>query len=245
MSPEQQPPPGRSSWNFLSIVVVVVLFAGLGVLLLRPLVQTVGHRPMPPCRRNLQQIGLTLHNFHEDYGAFPPAYVAAENGKPLYSWRVLILPYLNAQELYDRFDLSQSWDSPANLPLLKQMPDVFRCPTDEDSRVTETSYAGIFGPNCVFRGAEPVKFEDITDGMSNTLMVGESAGRRIPWTKPEDIDVSKQATINQESGFRGSHESGAYFMFVDGSLRFIDKHTSQETLMNLFERNDGNPLEEF
>src|SRR5207244_4506816 len=46
------------------------------------------------CVNNLKQIGLALQNYHDDFGCFPPAYIADENGRPMHSWRVLILPYI-------------------------------------------------------------------------------------------------------------------------------------------------------
>src|SRR5688572_33251458 len=48
---------------------------------------------------------------------FPPAYVADSNGTPMHSWRVLILPYIEANHIYDRYDQTQPWDSATNRQL--------------------------------------------------------------------------------------------------------------------------------
>ena len=81
------------------------------------------------CKNNLKMIGLALQNYHDMYRSFPPAFVADENGKPMYSWRVLLLPHLEHAPLYKKYDLSQPWDSPANKAVLDNMPDVFACPS--------------------------------------------------------------------------------------------------------------------
>ena len=190
------------------------------------------------CKNNLKQIGLALHNYNEVFGSFPPAFVADENGKPMYSWRVLILPYLDHQPLYEQYDLSQPWDSPANKEVLDNMPPVFGCPSSPIGNTT--NYAGVFGPNCVFTGAEVIKLRDITDGASNTLIVGEVESSDIPWTKPEDIDITKHPGLSDPAGFNSSHVGGAHFLLCDGQVRFVSEQIKQETLQNLFIRNDGN-----
>ena len=199
------------------------------------------------CKNNLKQIGLALHNYHDTYKAFPPAFVADEQGKPMHSWRVLILPFLEEQFLYESYDFSQPWDSPANQHVLNTMPTVFRCPSDPiaDSSQTTTNYAGVFGPNCIFQGADSVMIRDILDGTSNTLMVGEASGAGIPWTKPEDIEVARHPTLGDVSGFSSRHPGGAHFILVDGSVRFITLSIDHRTLQNLFTRDDGNAIGEF
>ena len=74
---------------------------------------------------NLKQIGLALSNYRQDHGRFPPAVVYSPDCRPLYSWRVLILPYLEQKALYDKFDLNEPWDSPHNHELLAQRPSVY------------------------------------------------------------------------------------------------------------------------
>src|SRR4051794_6845264 len=54
------------------------------------------------CSNHLKQIGLALQNYHDDYGTLPPAYIADSTGKPIHSWRVLLLPYIEQKLLYDK-----------------------------------------------------------------------------------------------------------------------------------------------
>ena len=196
------------------------------------------------CKNNLKAIGLALQVYHDRYSAFPPAYIPDENGKPMHSWRVLILPFVDEQALYDQYKMSESWDSPANRHVLENMPDVFRCPSDA-SEGTTTNYAAPFGPNCVFRGAEPVRLRDIIDGTSNTIVVGEVSGAGIPWTKPADIDVSNVTQLGTSNGFSSQHVGGCQFAFADGSTRFISNGINPRTLMSLFTLAGSEPIGRF
>src|SRR5260370_27351325 len=76
----------------------------------------------------LHQISNAMHNYVKDHGDLPPAVAYDKDGKPLYSWRVLLLPYLKEQSLYAQFKLDEPWDSPNNRPLLAKMPQVYMPP---------------------------------------------------------------------------------------------------------------------
>ncbi|MBT6157135.1 MAG: DUF1559 domain-containing protein [Planctomycetaceae bacterium] len=195
------------------------------------------------CKNNLKQIGLALHNYHDEFRSFPPAFVADENGTPMHSWRVLLLPYLDHQKLYDQYDLSQPWDSPANQAVLNNMPAIFACPSGTPGNTT--NYAGVFGADCIFTGAEVTKVADCKDGLSNTLVVGEVDGSAIPWTKPEDIDISKYPDLSDPAGFHSSHTGGMHFLLADGSVRFVSEQINPQTLKALFTRDGEEIVGEF
>ena len=186
-----------------------------------------------------------MHNYHDVYGSFPPAFIPDENGKPMHSWRVLILPYLDQQALYDQYDFDQPWDSPANQMVTNNMPRIYGCPSNPNTNGNTTHYAAVFGPNCVFTGAEGTKMRDITDGTSNTLLVGEVEGSSIPWTKPEDIDITLHPTLTDPAGFHSHHTGGSQFLIADGAVRFVSENINQQTLQNLFTRDDGNNVGAF
>ena len=69
-----------------------------------------------------------MHNYHDTYGTFPPAATTDGADKPLLSWRVAILPFLEQQPLYEQFHLDEPWDSPHNKTLIEQMPQVYAIP---------------------------------------------------------------------------------------------------------------------
>jgi prepilin-type processing-associated H-X9-DG protein len=210
---------------------------------------------------NLKQIGLALHNFHATFNAFPPAVIHGPDGKPWHSWRVLILPYIEHTDLYNAYDFSQPWDSPKNEALLDKMPDVYRDPIHGDTKEPYTHYAALVGPKAVFRpgGAkqtDPLKpplaggvgIQTITDGTSNTVVIGSvEPGRKIPWTKPEDIDVGPAFKgFGQPGGIAAPYSfhgpgggKAAPFLFCDGSVRVIAKTMHPRILEALMTCADG------
>jgi prepilin-type processing-associated H-X9-DG protein len=236
----------KSSGAPVVLIVVGVVFGlfvicgGVGLALLLPAVQQAREAARrSQCKNNLKQIGLALHIYHEQFGSFPPAYVADASGKPMHSWRVLILPFIDQQGLYNEYKFSEPWDGPNNSRLLSRMPPIYGCVSDPHAvGNTNTSYAAVFGPQCVFRGIEPVKIMDITDGASNTLIVAEASKAGIPWMKPEDIDVAKHPSIGDDSGFSSYHIGGVNALMCDGSVRFVPQSIDPQTLKALFTR-DG------
>ncbi len=117
------------------------------------------------CKNSLKAIAIALHNCHDVWSCFPPPFVADERGRPLHSWRVLILPYFEFDDfrpLYDAYDFSEPWDGPHNLSLGDRMPPVYRCPADEPDRegAPSTSYVAIVGPHTCWSAGAHVTFAD-------------------------------------------------------------------------------------
>ena len=185
---------------------------------------------------NLKQIILALENYESANARFPAAYIGPL-GTPLLSWRVAILPYLGYSTLFNQFDLTKPWNDPANLPLLSQMPAVFRSPLDSPSS-TRTNYIGATDPNSMFPGAPGVTLISVSDGTSNTIFVGESSGSNIPWTKPEDLAVGSCPTLG-DGGFSSFVSGAVPFAFVDGNVRFLPNTIDCNALRGLLLRNDG------
>lgn len=182
---------------------------------------------------NLKQIVLALHNYHDQYRAFPPAGGGDVPGTQL-SWRVRILPMLDQQALYEQFHLDEPWDSEHNRPLVEKMPDVYRSPND-DLPPGETPYQAVTGPNTAFD--DPMvgrAIRDFIDGTSNTILVVE-ADQGVIWTKPEDWE------LDPASPFRGLGKMrplGFLAGFADGHAAFIDNDTDPATVKALMTR-DG------
>ncbi len=104
------------------------------------------------CTNNLKQIALAMHNYHARHNTFPPAYNKSPDGKPLLSWRVQILPFLDQKALYDEFHQDEPWDSPHNKTLISRMPVVYSCPSGSrtPAREGKTSYLTPRGPATIF-----------------------------------------------------------------------------------------------
>jgi type II secretory pathway pseudopilin PulG len=118
----------KRKFRFIELLAVLSII-GILVALLLPAVRTA--RPAAlrmQCTNNLKQIALALRNYESAFEALPPAYTVDSEGKPLHSWRTLILPYLERKQLYESIDLSKPWNDPANAAALKTGISEFRCP---------------------------------------------------------------------------------------------------------------------
>ncbi len=223
------------------------------------------------CNCNLKGLGLALHNYHNANGCFPPAYLTDDKGHPMHSWWVLILLTSIRAELYAKYKFDEPWDGANNIRLLEEIPPVYKCPshcpparkitgltphsvflacstlgTVSGSKQPQcTNYAAVLGKDCVFRGAVPVTLEDITDGISNTFVIGEVTDSDILWTKPEDVDVAKHPRIGDRKGFSSDHDGGAHFAMADGRVRFVLSTTPQETIDALYTRAGGEPVGDY
>ncbi len=219
---------------------------GVLVALLLPAVQQVREAArMSQCKNNLKQIGLALHNYHDTYGAFPPAYTVDEQGRPLPNWRVFLLPFLDEPILAQQIDMTQPWDSPTNARFHSQMPRVFACPSTAQPSSTQTHYVGVVGPNCILSTGQPRKIRDITDGLSNTLAVGETQSA-VSWMEPRDVPIESLTKIGAPNGFSGVHASGRFLnvLIGDGVVRRIsvDANVSLQALGTI---NGGEQIGDF
>ncbi|MCC6492176.1 MAG: DUF1559 domain-containing protein [Pirellulales bacterium] len=183
---------------------------------------------------DLKQIMLGILNY-ESATKHLPTDLYSEDGKPLLSWRVAILPYLEQPELYRQFKLDEPWDSPANRKLMANMPDVYRSGADRKES-DKTRYLAFSGPDALFRGQEPIQIRQIEDGTSQTLAVVRVApGAAVEWTKPADLRFDPQQP------FAGLETPEGFFLtaFCDGSVRRLSLAIGEETLRRLVNRHDG------
>jgi RNA polymerase sigma factor (sigma-70 family) len=171
---------------------------------------------------NLKQIGLAMHNYHDQEKNFPAHAIYSKDGKtPLLSWRVAILPYIDQQALYNEFKLDEPWDSKHNKKLIAKMPMIYKMPGDgkaKEAKEGETFYQVITGPDTLFNGAKAMKITDITDGTSNTILVVE-AKVPVAWSKPDDVPLPKDKDKRLPLG--GCFSNGFHAVFCDGSVRMF------------------------
>lgn len=184
---------------------------------------------------NLKQMALAMHNYHDTFGHFPAAAICDKQGKPLLSWRVAVLPFLEQEALYKQFKLDQPWDSPHNIQLLKQMPKVyFREGVSRDGD-TQTYYRVFTGRQAPFDLRKGRRIADFTDGTSNTLLIVEAA-QSVPWTRPEELEYDPMKPIPALGRFSAN---GSVVGFADGSVRFLSATINEQTLRALITHNGG------
>ncbi len=185
---------------------------------------------------NLKQLALAMHNYHDTNGAFPAA-VHAKNGKPLLSWRVLVLPYLEEAPLFEQFHLDEPWDSEHNRKLIPRMPTVLRSPLSQAAEPGRTVYLTPRGADSAFPGQTGVKLREITDGTSNTIMLIEADDEHaVPWTKPDDWEYDPREITK---GLRLLPDGGYLVGFADGSVQMLSKDIKPATLKLLLTRAGG------
>ena len=179
--------------------------------------------------------------YQEANGHFPPAYIAdKKTGKPLLSWRVAILPYIDQDALYRQFHLDEPWDSENNKKWADVVIAVYRSPASA-AKPGMTNYLTVRGKDTVFPGKEAITPAEITDGMSNTIMIVEANdAKAVPWAKPDDLEYDPK---NPAAGLGGLFPGGFNAAFCDGSVRFMSSTIDAEILRQLFNRHDGQPVD--
>lgn len=247
-NPTTIPNPGGATPSLsTSKKVFLILFIGVG-LLGAVLGVTLGwlpaiqdHQTMArlTCASHLRQIALAIRAYEAANGCFPPAYVADRRGRPLYSWRVLLLPYLDKQDLADRFHYDEFWDSPRNQFVTDLMIGLFQCPAQPSTRSATTNYMMVVGPQTIARGRQPVKITDITDDLADTILLVEVANSDIRWAEPKDLPFDRM-TFKINPRRRDSAEISSYH--PDGAnVAFCAEHADLQNGLVRFLKNSTDP----
>jgi prepilin-type processing-associated H-X9-DG protein len=216
--------------------VVLLMCGGIAVALLLPAVQAAREaaRRMQSTN-NVKQIALALHNYNDTYGMLPPAVVTDANGQPLYSGRVLLLPFLEQQGVFQQFKLDEPWDSPANRPLADITIPTFRDASAPPDSPGTTDYLFVTGKGTVNENVPGgQKLTNITDGTSNTIFMVEIKGSGVKWSEPRGLDITQPMQLPP-----GNHTGGNIVGFCDGSVRFISSSTPATTIHAMATRAGG------
>jgi uncharacterized protein (TIGR03067 family)/prepilin-type processing-associated H-X9-DG protein len=188
---------------------------------------------------NLKQLALAVHNYHSNYMHMPTAAIYNKDGKPLLSWRVALLPFIDENALYLQFKLDEPWDSPHNKKLLARMPKVYE-PVRGKTREPHSTYYQVFtGPGTAFEGDKKIRFADIKDGLSNTILIVE-AGEAVPWTKPQDLPYDPQKDLPKLGGL---FADGFNIAMCDGSVHWVRRGFDQRLFRLAITRNDGQEID--
>jgi len=185
---------------------------------------------------NLRQLGLAMQAYNGANNSLPPAALCDKKGRPLLSWRVALLPHLDHEKLYNEFKLDEPWDSEHNKKLIAQMPTVFK--SSNIKTAGDTPYRVFHSNGALFELIQPVRFADVTDGLSNTVMIVEGFDGS-PWTKPDDIEFDVKLSIAKLLRYTNDRTP---VVMADGSTRFIKNGMDLKTWHLLIQRADGNPL---
>jgi len=198
------------------------------------------HSVADPCRIHLRQVAVALMVYREEHRTFPPAFIADAEGRPMHSWRVLILPQLGHQDLYRRYRMDEPWDGPHNRELLVDMPGEYGCLSPDGLRAAPgmPSIAAITGPGTLWPGAATVQPREIAggDGAAATVLLTECGGLDIPWTEPRDVPACEFAALIQSAPALDSslgRSRGRYIALADGSSILVAASTDAAKLTAL------------
>jgi len=190
---------------------------------LRQMTRESGRRAY--CMNQLKHLGLALKNYHHDHGHFPPAYICDENGKPMHSWRVLILPYMDQQAIYDQYDFSEPWNGPNNSKLAMNLEpyfvaDHFQCPSGNLGGKPLTNYVAVVGPQTMWPEDRCIRLTGESGAGLDTIQLIEITNSDIHWMEPRDLTFEQAAAgIQPKSGLGISSEHPDSVVYLDANYK--------------------------
>jgi prepilin-type processing-associated H-X9-DG protein len=181
----------------------------------------IEHGARSECANQLHQVAIGLLNYEDKHRSLPPVCLTDGMGTPVHSWRTLILPEIEEQELFNRYRIGEPWNSPHNKKLTETPIGMFRCPRDNGAGEYDTSYVAIVGPNTAWATNKGTKLSQIKD-RSKTILLIEMKKSGIKWAEPRDLDLS-----NLPPGVTKQNLLQTLSNHADGSVNvvFADGHT--------------------
>ena len=271
----------RRGFTLIELLVVIAIIAIL-IALLVPAVQKVREAAARvSCRNNLKQIGLALHMYHDTNNRLPSGYLmnldpAGNEIGPGWGWAAQILDGLEQSTIRSQINLNVDIRNNVHTLPRTQRLAVFICPSDDyittftpptaTTAVAHGDYVAVFGNNEIeddpgagnglfFRNSR-IKFAHVTDGISNTLMVGERHNIRFTatWTGVlAGVDEAQALVLgtcdhppNDPNGhkedFASRHSHGVNFLYGDGTVRVIDSNIVPSVYHALATRAGAEPV---
>ena len=229
-------------------LLVVITIIGLLVALLLPAVQAARESARrTQCANNLRQLGTALHVFHEANGTLPSSLrPPGLTPLPRVAWETYLLPQFEQAAIYDRYDFTVNWSQGTNRSLVANRVAVFECPDDPeinrldgapeedpwvpfaaptdystithvDPRLVAAGLVDSDGKGIMPKNSKP-RFGNVKDGLSNTILLAESAGR--PFVYRRGLKIEPFPTVRNNGG--GWCRPASDFFLVgstfDGSL---------------------------
>lgn len=227
-------------------VLIGVGIAGAIMLYLQRDASRAAHQAM--CNSNIHQIMGALENYHREFGCFPPSSVNDASGRPMHSWRILMLRYYDPK-LYAAYNFNEPWNGPNNRKLASLRPSLYGCPSrpHRSQTKTKTNFVLIVGPGTLFHPGQTTSPADIPDGPANTIVLVEIADSGIDWLEPRDLDLrtmSLDVNDREHPSISSNDPTGPAVAFANWKVwRLKEGRIRRETLHALFTRDGGEPVD--
>jgi hypothetical protein len=188
------------------------------------------------CINKLKQIGIALQNYHQVYGCFPAPHIADSTGKPMHSWRIAIVDYIEQLGVHWRYDFNRPWDDPANLQMTRSYAaaNFFGCPSgSQPPSAGVANYVMIVGAVGPSQPGKWSSMDEINACAEETIIVAEITDSDIFWAEPRDIsfdELSLQINDKSKRSISSHHRHGALVLLANGEVKFLDESTSPKVL---------------
>jgi len=258
----------RVRWTFALIALVVLSFTGgfavVGVahqtVWLATVNESLTHQGVSEAarrsqsRNNLKQIGLALHNYHDTFEQFPSGGSFSQAGQPQHSWITRIIPFLDQAPLYNQIDFHQPWTAEANRKIFETRLYALQIPgmgyAFDNGKSREENAKGYqpahYAANSrVLNVNSGMKFKEITDGTSHTILAGEIKSNIKAWGDPINFRDPTLGINQSPHGFGSPFAGGAHVLFCDGRVHFVTDKVDPQLLKTLSTPAGGEPVGDF
>jgi type II secretory pathway pseudopilin PulG len=235
--------PYERAFTVLELLVVIAIIGFLIALLVKPVHSDSRGLHLRGCTGNLKTIAIALRNYQNRYGCLPPSCIYDDSGRPMHSWRVLILPFLEPEgkwhtQLYAEYDFNEPWDGPNNRKLLAQKPYDYFCVDDPGARqegMETTSYVAVVGSKAAWQlnKSTTLKEPELQGQIGSTVLLVEMADSGIQWTEPKDLCLDDLQAARPHSALsihgRHLHKYSPFYhdalswqaVFADGHVQLL------------------------
>lgn len=216
---------------FFCLVVVVALG------LLWPASQPIRDTPIISSDSNkLKSIALAIYNYEHDHGHFPPPFIPDEKGKPMHSWRVLLLPYLEEDNMFKQYRMDEPWNGPNNRKLATKSPRCYQsilANNLHEGNKGETNFLAVTGSGTFWEFSGKLTVKQLGDRAPKVVTFVINDGMGINWMEPSDLDIeTMEYSVPSPRGL-GVYKTSPH-AFADGSVHQFQKPPKPEALRNLF-----------
>ena len=238
--------------RFLASIICILLLSGLAGIAYRygqpTLLKLASGRERAAAINNLERIASALNAYAADHGAYPLPIIRDATGRPMHSWRVAILPYLNENQVANAYDYNKPWDSSENMMIASSIPSVYISQSQNRMSGYGCEYHLVIGDRTLFPKTGPLNPKFVTDEITKTALVVEATSRQNSasiWTQPVELDIQAMTgAIGANPGVEiGSVTAGgAAIATVDGTGHFLDESMAPEIVLAILTASGNEPL---